>query len=541
MVDFAELLLRSYELLSNQDHLRQHYQERFQHVLIDEFQDTNRLQYRWLKLFAGPHTTLMAVGDDDQSIYAFRGAHTGNMQEFQRDFAGDRLIRLEQNYRSHGAILDAANALISRNPHRLGKQLWTDAGQGEPIRVFMAESDREEAAWVCEQARQQHAEGHRLSDMAILYRSNAQSRELEHTLFAAGIAYRVYGGLRFFERQEIKHTLAYLRLLVNPDDDSSLLRVINFPARGIGAKSLEQLTESAQAQQSSLWRVCLQQPVGKSTERGVAAFVQLIQRLREETRAMSLPDCIAHVVEFSGIKPFYRNEPDNQDRLENLDELVNAGHLFERESAAEHAPDNHLADFLALASLEAGNHQANAGEDALQLMTIHAAKGLEFDIVFLTGLEEGLFPSEQSMTESRGIEEERRLMYVAITRARKQLFMTYAGRRMLHGRERYGIASRFLAEIPDHLRVDVRPRQMRSFSQTTLASNSTPVAAVALTAHKASASPWRVGLTVYHAKFGDGVILAVAGMGNDLRVQVKFGAAHGTKWLAMAYAKLEAR
>ena len=536
VVDFAELLLRSHELLSQNESLRLHYQERFHHVLIDEFQDTNRLQYRWLKLFAGPATTLMAVGDDDQSIYAFRGAHTGNMQEFQRDFAGDNLIRLEQNYRSQGNILDAANALISRNPERLGKELWTDAGQGEPIHVFRAEDDREEAGWLCRQVRHLQDNGHPLSDIAVLYRSNAQSRELEHSLFAAGIPYRVYGGLRFFERQEIKHALAYLRLLVNPDDDSALIRVINFPTRGIGARTLEQLSEAALADQTSLWQICLRQPAGKSAQRGVSSFTSLITRLREETRLLNVAECIADVLEHSGLNAFYRNETDGQDRLDNLAELVNAGRLFEQEANNETSADSRLADFLALASLEAGHHQADPGADALQLMTIHAAKGLEFDSVFLTGLEEGLFPSEHALTEDRGIEEERRLMYVAITRARHRLYLSLAGKRMLHGRERWGIQSRFLAEIPETLRSEIRPHKQ-------WAPATTPAIPSAATHHRPAASSaqssWRSGMNVRHAKFGVGVILAVAGMANDLRVQVRFTGEHGTKWLAMAYAKLE--
>ncbi len=478
----------------------------------------------------------MAVGDDDQSIYAFRGAHTGNMQEFQRDFSGNHLIRLEQNYRSQGNILDAANALISRNPERLGKELWTDAGHGEPVMVFRAEDDRAEASWLCQQVRRLQDDNHRLSDIAVLYRANAQSRELEHSLFAAGIPYRVYGGLRFFERQEIKHALAYLRLLVNPDDDNSLIRVINFPARGIGARTLEQLTETALAGQVSLWQVCRQQPAGKSAERGVAAFVNLISRLREEALPLNLPECIAHILEHSGLNQFYRNETDGQDRLDNLDELVNAGRLFYQETGMNATSDQQLAEFLALASLEAGHHQANAGEDALQLMTIHAAKGLEFETVFLTGLEEGLFPSEHALSEERGIEEERRLMYVAITRARKRLYLSWAGKRMLHGRERWGIASRFLTEIPEELRSEIRPATQRSMPRATPAT--TPV--TALRAAPTPAAPWRSGMNVKHAKFGTGVILDVAGMGNDLRVQVRFAGEHGTKWLAMAYARLEA-
>src|SRR5512139_2750950 len=437
VADFPELLLRSYELLYRNEPLRQHYQDRFKHILIDEFQDTNTLQYRWLKLFAGPHTALFAVGDDDQSIYAFRGANTANMAEFEREFAHGRVIKLEQNYRSHGNILTAANTLISQNAHRLGKNLWTAEGEGEPIRIFEAYSDQDEASFVVDEVKTLNREGVALSDMALLYRSNAQSRVLEHALFSAAVPYRVYGGLRFFERQEIKHALAYLRLLTNPEDDGAFLRVVNFPARGIGARSLEQLADNAGRSGSSLWQAACTQK-GTSTGSGkVAGFARLVEGIKQATAELPLAEVIDHVIETSGLADYYRADKEGADRLENLNELINAAALFSEESE-----ENTLDAFLAHAALKAGEHQAGAGHDALQLMTVHAAKGLEFHAVFITGLEEGLFPHEQSAHEENGLEEERRLMYVAITRARRRLYLSHAQSRMLHGQIRYGMPSR---------------------------------------------------------------------------------------------------
>ena len=527
-VDFAELLLRSDELLARNTALRQHYQDRFRHILVDEFQDTNRLQYRWLKHFAGASSALMAVGDDDQSIYAFRGAHTGNMNEFQRDYAHDNLIKLEQNYRSHGNILDAANALISQNQTRLGKNLWTAAAQGEPIRIYLADNDQEEARFIAEQAQALHRDGAALNDIAVLYRSNAQSRVLEHALFSAGIPYRVYGGLRFFERQEVKHALAYLRLLANPDDDSAFTRIVNFPARGIGARSLEQIIDGAQSGLSSLWQTaCV------STGKGLAGFVQMIRAMQESIIGVTLPEAIAHILQTSGLMTHYQAEKDGQDRVDNLNELINAASVFINDpDAIANADDNGgmMASFLAHAALEAGVHQAGAGHDALQLMTVHSAKGLEFQSVFLTGLEEGLFPGEQSLNEHNGIEEERRLMYVAITRARQRLYISHAQSRMLHGQTRYGIASRFLAEIPPGLLKSINS------SASYYAASQIPAAIRSQPNH----SPWRMGMNVRHVKFGIGVVINMEGQGSDMRIQINFGGAHGVKWLALAYAKLEA-
>ncbi|MDA8129388.1 MAG: UvrD-helicase domain-containing protein [Betaproteobacteria bacterium] len=524
VADFPELLLRSYELLYRNEPLRQHYRDRFKHILIDEFQDTNTLQYRWLKLFAGPHTALFAVGDDDQSIYAFRGADTANMAAFEREFAHGNVIKLEQNYRSHGHILTAANTLISQNAHRLGKNLWTAEGEGEPIRIFEAYSDQDEASFVVDEVKTLNREGVALSDMALLYRSNAQSRVLEHALFSAHVPYRVYGGLRFFERQEIKHALAYLRLLTHPEDDGAFLRVVNFPARGIGARTLEQLADHAVRAGGSLWQAAC---TGSGK---VAGFARLVEEMKQATADLPLAEAIDHVIEASGLADYYRADKEGADRLENLNELVNAAALF-----ADESEDNTLDAFLAHAALEAGEHQAGAGHDALQLMTVHAAKGLEFHTVFITGLEESLFPHEQSAHEENGLEEERRLMYVAITRARRRLYLSHAQSRMLHGQVRYGLPSRFLNELPEQVLLHLNRRAEPAY----------PSGVQQAAGHYGVAAPrsqgndtgYKVGQSVAHAKFGTGIIIDFEGRGPDARVQVKFRDG-GTKWLALAYAKL---
>ncbi len=533
VVDFAELLLRCYELLSRNEPLRRHYQERFRHILVDEFQDTNKLQYAWLKLLAGGGAAVFAVGDDDQSIYAFRGAEVGNMREFERDFAGPHVIRLEQNYRSHGNILDAANALIKHNRERLGKNLWTDAGNGEPIRVFEGFTDLDEARFVVDEIRALVEEGFSRTQIALLYRSNAQSRVLEHELFTRAVPYRVYGGLRFFERQEIKHALAYLRLLANPDDDTAFLRVVNFPTRGIGARSLENLQATAHQMNSSLYNAAASL-TGKAGA-VVGGFIRLIEELRQETEGLRLPEMVAHVLEKSGLAEFYRNDKEGQERLENLDELINAAATFvDDEGAVGEA--GALLSFLSHASLESGEHQAGEGQDAVQLMTVHAAKGLEFDVVFITGLEQGLFPHENAAQDRNGLEEERRLMYVAITRARKRLYLCHAQSRMLHGQTRYCAPSVFLEEIPQELlRLLTRARPVAPV----WSSRGGEVAA-ALPSGSTGELPGglRVGMNVRHAKFGFGVIVDAEGGGNDAKVQVNFGSA-GMKWLSLEYARLD--
>jgi DNA helicase-2/ATP-dependent DNA helicase PcrA len=566
VVDFAELLLRSYELLTRNEHLREHYRGRFDHILVDEFQDTNRLQYKWLKLLAGDRAAVFVVGDDDQSIYAFRGANTGNMKDFERDFRISKIIKLEQNYRSHGNILDAANTLIRNNSGRLGKNLWTSEGHGELIRVYNAPTDFDEATFIIEEVKLLRAEGVALSQMALLYRSNAQSRVLEHALFNASLAYRVYGGMRFFERQEIKHALAYLRLIANPQDDNALLRIVNFPVRGIGMRSLEQLQDDATRQGGSLWAAMLQKCGAAGTafipgsgerastrlalsnevdkpKKGVEGFVALIESMRQVCEKLPLPEIVEHMLEHSGLVAHYRAEREGADRLENLNELINAATSFVHE-----AEDDSLMVFLAHASLEAGEHQAGGGQDALQLMTVHSAKGLEFHSVFLSGLEEGLFPHDNSRNEAGGLEEERRLMYVALTRARRRLYLSFAQSRMLHGQTRYNIPSRFLQEIPDSLLKWLQPVQKTAIrNQEWGIRNQEPVRVApgyASGAHTgtsnirdSAASQWKIGQNVVHAKFGAGVIVNCEGHGADARVEVKFGRA-GTKWLSLEYAKL---
>ncbi|OBU86327.1 UvrD-helicase domain-containing protein [Chromobacterium subtsugae] len=527
VVDFAELLLRSYELLSRNEALRAHYSSRFAHILVDEFQDTNRLQYAWLKLLAGEHGALFAVGDDDQSIYAFRGAEVGNMRALLADFHVAEPVRLEQNYRSMGTILNAANALIEKNDGRLGKNLWTDAGEGEKIRFFQAMSDGEEAEFIVDEVKALRRDGLPLSDVAVLYRSNAQSRLMEHVLVNAQIPYRIYGGLRFFERQEIKHALAYLRLVANPDDDNALLRVINTPARGIGARSVEGLQAVGREQGVSLWQAACQSGGGRTAAK-VGEFVLLIERLREQSRDFSLAETISLVIDRSGLRDMYeQDKKDGEERLANLDELVNAAASFLPDD-----PSQALTEFLTAASLEAGEHQADAGSEALQLMTVHAAKGLEFDAVFVTGLEEGLFPHENSLQDGKGLQEERRLMYVAVTRARKRLYLSSAQSRMLHGQSRYPIPSRFIDEIPAEL--------IHSLSATVKTPASPmPARAASRTPRLQAANAYglNIGQSVSHAKFGVGVVIQAEGSGEDVRLQINF-AEHGVKWLDLRYAKL---
>jgi DNA helicase-2/ATP-dependent DNA helicase PcrA len=597
VVDFAELLLRAYELMRDNDALREHYRHRFQHILVDEFQDTNRLQYAWLKMFAGPNGAVFAVGDDDQSIYGFRGALVGNMADFEREFRVDKVIKLEQNYRSFGNILDAANHLIDKNSKRLGKNLRTDQGPGEPVRIFESTSDFAEAQWFLEEAQQLHRAGTARSEIAVLYRSNAQSRVIESALFNAGIPYRVYGGLRFFERAEVKHALSYLRLIENPNDDTSFLRVVNFPTRGIGARTIELLQDSARASGRSLF-----QSVGSVAGKGgtnLTAFTTLVDRMREATRGLTLRDIIEHMLAQTGLIDFYRADKEGADRVENLEELMNAAEAFVTQEGfgrdavalpvdelspgtlasrstsrdvpgvvldAPVTPDaetgeimSPLAAFLTHASLEAGDNQAQAGQDAIQLMTIHSAKGLEFDSVFITGLEEGLFPHENSLTSTDGLEEERRLMYVAITRARKRLYLSFSQTRLLHGQTRYNVKSRFVEELPEANVRWLTPRNQafgsgyaREYKSawergTGLGSMvgagriDSPAVPRAMQESRAATSSsgqaLRQGQAVFHNKFGEGVIVTLEGSGDEARAQVNFGR-HGMKWLALSVAKL---
>jgi DNA helicase-2/ATP-dependent DNA helicase PcrA len=521
-VDFAELLLRAHELLTKNALLREHYQQRFRHILVDEFQDTSRLQYLWLKLLKGTDSALFAVGDDDQSIYAFRGANVGNMALFLDEMAIAAPIKLTRNYRSISTILDAANAVIAHNKDRLGKDLWTDAGQGEQIRHFQASDDGEEARFVVEEIQGLKREGDAYVDMAVLYRSNAQSRSLEHALFSAGIPYRVYGGLRFFERAEIKHALAYLRLAANPEDDNAFLRVVNFPARGIGARSLESLDAEARAAGTSLWAAACKS--GKK----FAAFVTLVEDLKKGIAGLPLAEQVDHVVARSGLVEHYKNEKDGEDRVENLSELANAA------AFAADSDDQSLEAFLGHAALEAGEHEAAQGQDAVQLMSVHAAKGLEFHTVFITGLEEGLFPHENSLNESGGLEEERRLMYVAITRARRRLYLTHAQMRMLHGQMRYGLASRFLEEIPEGL---VRSLSIRVARPQVAAREPVALYHPRPPSQREASLPYKVGSRVSHPKYGEGVVAGYQGQRAETEIKVNFPKV-GEKWFILDYARL---
>ncbi|MGJ7532310.1 MULTISPECIES: UvrD-helicase domain-containing protein [unclassified Variovorax] len=608
VVDFGELMLRSYELLRDNDPVREHYQRRFRHILIDEFQDTNRLQYAWIKMLTGntvagqftpsESSSVIAVGDDDQSIYAFRGARVGNMTDFVREFDVRHQIKLEQNYRSYSNILDSANELISHNKKRLGKNLRTDQGPGEPVRVYESPTDLAEAQWMVEEMRQLARDGYERKEMAVLYRSNAQSRVIETALFNASVPYRVYGGLRFFERAEIKHALAYLRLLENKDDDTSFLRVVNFPPRGIGARTLETLQDAARAAGRSLHDAV--SVVGGKAGANLTGFVAKIDVLREQTQGVSLREIIELVLDHSGLVEHYKADREGADRIENLDELVNAAESFVtqegfgrdavalpvdelRQSPASQGIDpsrpvldepltpdaetgetlSPLAAFLTHAALESGDNQAQAGQDAVQLMTVHAAKGLEFDCVFITGMEEGLFPHENSMSDFESLEEERRLMYVAITRARKRLYLSHSQTRMLHGQTRYNVKSRFFDELPEGALKWLTPKNQgftpsafgygggyastrggggsysgggygggsSSRDKDTFASPPVPPQKTA------PSHGLRSGMQVFHNKFGEGTVTALEGTGDDARAQVKF-ARHGVKWLALSVAKL---
>ena len=622
VVDFGELMLRSYELLRDNASIRAHYQRRFRHILIDEFQDTNRLQYAWIKMLAGqgddaaplddnahamPGGSVVAVGDDDQSIYGFRGARVGNMADFVREFAVTHQIKLERNYRSFGNILDSANALISHNSKRLGKNLTTEAGPGEPVRVYQSTSDFAEAQWFVDEVKQLVRDGTPRQEIALLYRSNAQSRVMETALFNAGVPYRVYGGLRFFERAEIKHALAYLRLLENPHDDTSFMRVVNFPPRGIGARTLEQLQDIAHASGCSLHDGVSAVPGKAGTNLG--AFVAKLDVMREQTAGCTLREIIMLVLAHSGLEEHYKTDKDGQDRLENLGELVNAAEAFVsqegfgRDAVAlpvdelggaglsqspasqgldlfsvldEAIPDmlapdvetgetlSPLLAFLTHAALEAGDNQAKAGQDAVQLMTVHSSKGLEFDCVFITGLEDGIFPHENALSDAGGIEEERRLMYVAITRARKRLYLSHSQTRMLHGQTRYNLRSRFFDELPESALKWITPKQQGfasglgsggwrgasnsgaasvrgDWTSRTFDSKSGGVENTAkppVPAQKSAPSHGlKSGMNVFHGKFGEGRVEMLEGTGDDARARINF-TRHGVKWLALSVAKL---
>jgi len=536
LVDFAELLLRAHELWLKQPQLLQHYQQRFQHILVDEFQDTNTIQYAWLRVLAGGTANITIVGDDDQSIYGWRGAKIENLQRFEKDFPGARTLRLEQNYRSTGAILKAANALISHNDGRFGKNLWTAGEDGEPIQLYTAINEQDEARFVIEHIQAQVAQGLARSDMAILYRSNAQSRVFEERLLQAGIAYRVYGGLRFFERQEIKDALGYLRLCENRESDAAFDRIVNQPPRGIGERTLAIVRDKAKLEKRSMWSAARAVLDGDELNaracNALAGFMELIEQFSRDIEGLELGEQVAHVVECSELKTHYKKEKGEkgQARIENIDELVNAAREYEYDEVEEDDLDP-LSSFLSHAALEAGEGQAQGWEDCVQLMTLHSAKGLEFDTVFLCGLEEGLFPHQRSVEEPGRLEEERRLCYVGITRARRQLFITHAEHRRLFGNESYSMPSRFIGEIPADLVEELRPRVQvsRPYGVSPVASPMCDAAPAGL----------KLGQRVQHPKFGDGVVLNYEGQGAQARVQVNFEN-EGSKWLVVAYANLQA-
>ena len=538
LVDFAELLLRAHELLRDNPALLAHYRHRFGEILVDEFQDTNAIQYGFVRLLAGDGGKLFVVGDDDQSIYGWRGAKVENVQRFLKDFPGAQTIKLEQNYRSSANILDAANAVIAHNPERLGKKLWTDSGSGEPVDLYAAYNEIDEARFVVERLRQWVRDGGSHGEVAILYRSNAQSRAFEEALLSEQVPYRVYGGQRFFERAEIKDTLAYLRLVANRADDAAFERAVNTPTRGIGERTLDEVRRRARADGAPLMvaaRWLASEPVLAARARNaLAGFIALIDGLEADVAEMPLPEKIDHVLARSGLREHYARESKGQldSRTENLDELVSVASRFTRNDEEDAAAMPELVAFLSYASLEAGEGQAQAGEDGVQLMTLHSAKGLEFPLVFLAGLEEGLFPNAKSIEESGRLEEERRLAYVGITRAREKLVLSYAEARRIHGQEMYGIPSRFLREIPPALLHEVRPKVQVSRPM----GGAAPRRNFGHAAIEAPALP--LGANVRHATFGTGVVTDFEGSGAHARVQVNFDEA-GSKWLVLAYANLQ--
>jgi len=531
LVDFAELLLRAYELWREDAQLLDHYQRRFRHLLVDEFQDTNAIQYAWLKLLAGGEGKPFIVGDDDQSIYGWRGARVEHIRRFRKDFPGTKMVRLEQNYRSTGNILNAANALIAHNRERLGKKLWTEGREGDPIRLYAAYNERDEAEFVVGRIRSLLDQGSAANEIAVLYRSNAQSRVFEEALIQSRIPYRVYGGLRFFERMEIKDALAYLRLMANRDDDSAFERIVNLPTRGIGAKTLEALRDYARANATSMWRASgalITDGLPARAAQCLRAFLELIERLDQDTRALELHEQVDHVIQASGLIAHHAKEKGERGeaRVENLEELVSAARGFEPEPDSEMRP---VDEFLAHAALEAGDNQGGAWEACVQLMTLHSAKGLEFPVVFLAGLEDGLFPHKRSLLDADGLEEERRLAYVGTTRAMRELYLSYAEQRRLHGVDNYGIPSRFIGELPSELVEEIRPAARVSRPVATAGSNRF---------REEAPGGIRLGQRVRHNQFGEGVVLNHEGHGSHARVQVNFEDA-GAKWLVLAYARLE--
>ena len=537
VVDFAELLLRVLELIRDHDDVRGHYQRRFKHILVDEFQDTNAIQYAWLRLMAGPATPVFVVGDDDQSIYGWRGARIENIHNFEKDFRNTQVIRLEQNYRSTGTILKAANALIEENKSRLGKELWTDSADGDLILYYSAYNEKDEARFVVDRIEAWVADGRSRNEVAVLYRSNAQSRQFEETLVMRGVPYRVYGGLRFFERAEIKDTLAYLRMISSPTADNAFERTVNHPPRGIGQKTIDEIRAHARARMITLWDASLElvaaDHLSGRARSALQVYVDLIRRMTSELGELPLGEQIRSSVEISGLDAHFKkdNSEKGQSRLENLQELVGAGKGFEYDAEIDENMSV-LDAFLAHAALEAGEAQGDAWEDCVQLMTMHSVKGLEFPLVFLVGMEVGLFPHQRSSEEPGRMEEERRLCYVGITRAREQLVVTSAEVRRLYGNESYNMLSRFVREIPDELKQEIRPKAQ--FSRAVMQAPSRNMGQ-----HRAQEETGlAVGQRVNHARFGDGIVINLEGQGAQSRVQVNFEAA-GSKWLIASMANLQ--
>ncbi len=537
LVDFSELLLRTFELLRDNEETRQHYRNRFRYILVDEFQDTNRLQYAWLKLLKGEQSHVMAVGDDDQSIYSWRGARVDNMQDFLRDFDDAKNIKLEQNYRSTGTILKAANTLISHNHSRLGKDLWTTSTEGEPIALYSAFNEIDEARFIVDQINQWTARGGKLADCAVLYRSNAQSRTLEEAFIQAGTPYRIYGGLRFFERAEIKDALAYLRLVDNFNDDAAFERIINTPTRGIGLRTIAFLREEAQRYQQPLWQtaqqVLQQKLLPTRALTALQSFINLITNLHQAVTTFDLPEQLEHIIHHSGLYQHYKKERGEKGRarLENLEELITAAKQFEPAPDEDETLSKRTA-FLTHAALEAGEAQAEQHSDCAQMMTLHSAKGLEFPVVFLAGMEEGLFPHKMSMDEAGGLEEERRLCYVGMTRAMQKLYLCYAESRFLYGKSSVQQPSRFISELPAACLAEVR---LRTKVSTPLSTSKHPKK---IRQVNETECPFKIGQYVRHAKFGDGIVINIEGEGSKLRLQINFQQA-GSKWLMAEYANLE--
>ena len=544
LVDFAELLLRAHELWLNNEDLLKHYRERFRHLLIDEFQDTNTLQYAWVRLLAGQTGSVFVVGDDDQAIYGWRGAKVENVQQFLRDFPGAVTLRLEQNYRSTGNILNAANAVIANNPARMGKQLWTSASAGDALDLYAAYNEQDEARFVIERIKQAVKDGGRNDDCAILYRSNAQSRLFEEALMMEGMPYRVYGGQRFFDRMEIKDALAYLRLTANRNDDAAFERAVNTPPRGIGGRTLDALRQRAREGAQSMWNALQEElqggPLPSRAKTALRGFVDLIEKLPQPGNELSLAEQMSAVVETSALRPFYEADSKGQaeSRIENLDELINVAARFERNPEDVDAGLSELAAFLSHAALESGEAEGEAWEDCVQLMTLHSAKGLEFNLVFLVGMEDGMFPSQRSLDEDGRLQEERRLAYVGITRARKKLVLCYAESRRWHGAETYNRPSRFLSEMPKEALNEVRPRvQVSRPSNFGRSAESFLMDRGLLRGGIVELPPIKLGAQVRHASFGEGIVVDFEGAGNHARVQVNFEA-EGRKWLVLAFANL---